>query len=932
MNRQSQTQMAQSAQSTLPHTGGLLQRKCACGNHTMAGGECQECGKKRQFGLQTKLQVNEPGDVYEQEADRIADQVMATPAHPAVSVEPPRIQRLVGQPTRQSEAAPTSADLALSAPGRPLEPALRQDMEQRFGYDFSRVRVHVDDRASESADALGANAYTLGQQVVFGRDRFDPVSGTGRRLIAHELAHTIQQRGSGNKPRGKALAPEREADRAASQALDSSAVPPLTPSPLAVACQRSDDIAQSIELIDWQILLVKRQLQMPMLLPPLKWQFTARLQALEMRRIQLLSGGAHRGSSTRPSSTKTGADLASDPAEPPVRICVPTIAPDDPACVEWFKRKEQLKLSEQQPGRSISITAPDAPVPAGLGLQVPAHPDAISGIHDWTIVYGAPNRATSHNKFDVGTFRLVQVCTFDETGAPRVYVYYVYDTDSDDKYAVGPNAVMRFVTLHGGRITAHARNTDQLESGQSVVDPRKLPAAPDAFKEEPTIYYAAPQLPGYDEVGTTFHIGKYSMQAYLRRLPNGSMAVLYYIAKNILSKFRPEYVVGPAWLNVFTERQGGFSFIAEFSHPIVEPGAMPPEYAIHSARFLQGVRHGDPERARSGIEAWKSAVKDPSWWFQVGMGYAGAAQPLRSVRTPSLKILPGGGSRIPVPAAVESITAPVVSPPQVTVPTGGTARAAVAAAEPLPITRPVPTPVTTSHPRPQGVPGWNPTPAPVARRVNPPSPIVAGVTIGALPVPVPAPNPKHQQQRRKCQYPTGLTPDDPIPIQWFKPRLDRFYPKTVEIQNHVYDRDAGESHLPRGEPFGVSEARWPAMGKKVRLKYWDRPNRAESDRYRDILRGYGYRASRRGLQVDHVQDPQWGLLNADLSGAELDVWSNLWPLSQDLNASAGGRQNNTQLVTYCEGPYGQPRVDVPVAQVKAEGRYGLHFVIRRVNF
>ena len=90
---------------------------------------------------QTKLTLNTPGDVYEQEADRIADQVMATPAYTAVSGAPPRIQRFSGQSNEQMEAAPASVDQALASPGRPLEPELRQDMEQRFGYDFSRVRV-----------------------------------------------------------------------------------------------------------------------------------------------------------------------------------------------------------------------------------------------------------------------------------------------------------------------------------------------------------------------------------------------------------------------------------------------------------------------------------------------------------------------------------------------------------------------------------------------------------------------------------------------------------------------------------------------------------------------------------------------------------------------------------------------------------------------
>ena len=134
-----------------PSQSGILQRKCACGGAAGMSGECEECSKKKRLGLQTKLKVNEPGDIYEQEADRIADQVMATPAHPAVSGAPPRIQRFSGQSNGQMDAAPASVDQALASPGRPLEPALRQDMEQRFGHDFSRVRVHSGAAAEQSA-------------------------------------------------------------------------------------------------------------------------------------------------------------------------------------------------------------------------------------------------------------------------------------------------------------------------------------------------------------------------------------------------------------------------------------------------------------------------------------------------------------------------------------------------------------------------------------------------------------------------------------------------------------------------------------------------------------------------------------------------------------------------------------------------------------
>jgi hypothetical protein len=170
---------------------GVLQRKCAsCGNHTIAGGQCQECDRKK---LQTKLQVNEPGDVYEQEADRIADQVMAMSAYPGVSTAPPRIQRFSGQSNGQMDVAPASVDQALASPGRPLEPALRQDMEQRFSHDFSRVRVHSGAAAEQSARDVNATAYTVGRDIVFGADRFVLGTRMGRRLLAHELTHVIQQ-------------------------------------------------------------------------------------------------------------------------------------------------------------------------------------------------------------------------------------------------------------------------------------------------------------------------------------------------------------------------------------------------------------------------------------------------------------------------------------------------------------------------------------------------------------------------------------------------------------------------------------------------------------------------------------------------------------------------------------------------------------------
>lgn len=246
-------------------SGGLLQRKCACGNHMVAGGECAECRKRRlqrkatdhnelgtvppimhevlrspgqhldattrsfmepRFGhdfsvvrvhadskgtasmqvvnalaasshgnptIQATLTIGESNDPLEREADRVADHVLVAPISPAVSVAPPRIQRYMGQATPGADTAPASVDQALASPGRPLDPALRQDMEQRFGHNFSHVRVHTGDASEQSARDVRAHAYTVGHNVVFGAGRFMPGTHEGRRLLAHELTHVVQQ-------------------------------------------------------------------------------------------------------------------------------------------------------------------------------------------------------------------------------------------------------------------------------------------------------------------------------------------------------------------------------------------------------------------------------------------------------------------------------------------------------------------------------------------------------------------------------------------------------------------------------------------------------------------------------------------------------------------------------------------------------------------
>ena len=166
---------------------------------------CAPTGDNKQRpGLQTKLRISEPGDAYEQEADRVADQVLATPGNAEVGKAPPRIQRFAAEPAGQADTVPASVDQALVGFGTPLEPALQQDMETRFAHDFSDVRIHSDPIAEQSARDVGANAYTVGQDVVFGEGRFAPGTNEGRRLLAHELTHVVQQSGAEESHAGRA--------------------------------------------------------------------------------------------------------------------------------------------------------------------------------------------------------------------------------------------------------------------------------------------------------------------------------------------------------------------------------------------------------------------------------------------------------------------------------------------------------------------------------------------------------------------------------------------------------------------------------------------------------------------------------------------------------------------------------------------------------
>jgi len=138
----------------------------------------------------------------EREADHVADQALRPRPRLAPGREPGRAPAPGPGPAGLGPPqVPAAAREILRSPGRPLDHATRALMESSLGHDFSRVRIHADDAAARSARELGARAYTVGPHVVLGADRYRP-DRTGRRLLAHELVHVVQQGGAGPLGRG----------------------------------------------------------------------------------------------------------------------------------------------------------------------------------------------------------------------------------------------------------------------------------------------------------------------------------------------------------------------------------------------------------------------------------------------------------------------------------------------------------------------------------------------------------------------------------------------------------------------------------------------------------------------------------------------------------------------------------------------------------
>ena len=222
----------------------ILQRKCACGGKVVAGGECTECRKKR---LETKLAVNQPGDRLEQEADHIADFVIRGRKQARVlsNCSLGALQRDEPNTSSASTSAPPDVHEVLGGSGQPLDSSTRSFMEPRFGHDFGNVRVHFDARAAASARSVKALAYTVGHDIVFSDGAFAPDDPSGRSLLAHELAHVVQQ-SNAHTTRGQL---QRQPDETSTKETPPAKTPPAK-TPPAKAPPRKTLKSEGVDLND----------------------------------------------------------------------------------------------------------------------------------------------------------------------------------------------------------------------------------------------------------------------------------------------------------------------------------------------------------------------------------------------------------------------------------------------------------------------------------------------------------------------------------------------------------------------------------------------------------------------------------------------------------------------------------------------------------
>jgi len=174
-------------------------------NNAPLGPIVQRKKESRVLPIQAKLEIGQPNDKYEQEADRVADKVVSMPGAASVAADNHHsISNVVQHKTDTGATGSTDKDLehklnSTSGSGSQLDPNVRSYMEPRIGADFSNVKVHTGSDAVQMNQDLGSHAFAHNNNIYFNQGEYQPGSDSGKKLIAHELTHVVQQHGGGGK-------------------------------------------------------------------------------------------------------------------------------------------------------------------------------------------------------------------------------------------------------------------------------------------------------------------------------------------------------------------------------------------------------------------------------------------------------------------------------------------------------------------------------------------------------------------------------------------------------------------------------------------------------------------------------------------------------------------------------------------------------------
>ncbi|GAB4211024.1 MAG: hypothetical protein OHK0022_45080 [Roseiflexaceae bacterium] len=350
------------------------------------------------FPVQASLRISAPDDAFEQEADQMASAVMDmssdagdAPASPGL-----RVQRAAsaGDGAGLSTSPAVDASIAqMQGGGQPLPASERSFFENRFGHDFSQIRIHADSHAADTAKSLNARAFTVGTDIAFDAGEYQPGTSSGRHLLAHELTHTIQQTGGVATKRVQRKERDDEADEAET-APEAEEAPTTEQSPadlVAVAQQKltEDEVnAQPVAPVEAQ----------PVDLPETKAEdesagggggggaaddaapaatakALAEQQVAEAEKaaqtVQTAPGAAAAAPASQPTATPAAAAPAAPVASAPAAQAA---VPEATQATAPEAAPAEQKTEQKGETASAAETAPTAPTAAGGEANAPAPP------------------------------------------------------------------------------------------------------------------------------------------------------------------------------------------------------------------------------------------------------------------------------------------------------------------------------------------------------------------------------------------------------------------------------------------------------------------------------------------------------------------------------------------------------------------------------